>query len=122
IKECFIRVFNLYIFDDTLLLADYSEAEILHDVWLFVYSAFKDKKIKGCLGKNAGVVVSLCKNKDRNLEVINKRSRKPIRTKLDNLFKVYKDELESPKVSKDCLIVVDEMHLSDQLIKLPEIL
>ncbi|KAG1439865.1 hypothetical protein G6F56_012137 [Rhizopus delemar] len=61
IEEIFLGASELFLFDETLTLNVYFEADLLHDVWSFVYRAFKDKKTKFGLGKRASVAVALGK-------------------------------------------------------------
>ncbi|KAG0741095.1 hypothetical protein G6F22_002296 [Rhizopus arrhizus] len=50
---------SCFFYDDTLTLNDYSEADLLHEVWSFVYRAFKDRQIKAALGEKSNITVAL---------------------------------------------------------------
>lgn len=103
IRESFMRAAELFFYDDTLTLNDYSEADLLHEVWSFVYRAFKDRQIKAALGEKSNITVALGKNKERRLEAVEKRTRKAIGAKVDILFKVCKDEIGSFEVGNYCV-------------------
>lgn len=75
----------------------------MHEVWSFVYRAFKDRQIKAALGEKSSVAVALGKNKERRLEAVEKRTRKAIGAKVDILFKVCKDEIGSFEVGNYCV-------------------
>ncbi|GAA5805937.1 hypothetical protein HPULCUR_011463 [Helicostylum pulchrum] len=101
VRESVVRVSELFLYDDTLVLNNYSESGLLHEVWPFVYRIFKDKSIKAALGERASIAVALDKNDDRKLEAIDKRSRKNVGAKVDILFKICNSEPGSCEVGKD---------------------
>jgi hypothetical protein len=103
-------------------LNDFSEADLLHDVWPFLYRAFKNKGIKASLGERASGAVALARNENRGLEAREKRPRKAIGAKLDIVFKIGYNEHGCCEVGKDDITVADDKYLDDGLIKLPKTL
>ncbi|KAG1148374.1 hypothetical protein G6F37_004111 [Rhizopus arrhizus] len=63
IRESFMRAAELFFYDDTPTLNAYSEADLLHEVWSFVYRAFKDRQIKAALGEKSNIAVALVDDK-----------------------------------------------------------
>ncbi|KAI7871151.1 hypothetical protein BDF14DRAFT_1978586 [Spinellus fusiger] len=122
IRESIMRASELFFYEDTLTLNDYSESDLLHEVWPFVYRVFKDREIKAALGEKSSVAVALGRNEDRSLEAVRRRSRKATGAKVDILFKICNRELGSCEVGKDNVTIVDDKYLDDGLIKLPKTL
>lgn len=122
IRESMVRMSELFLYSDRLQLSNASEDDLLHDVWPFVYRAFKDRDAKALLGERASGAVALAKNEERGLEARNKRSRKAIGDKLDILFKICFNEHGVCEVGKDNVTIVDDKYLDDGLTKLPKIL
>jgi hypothetical protein len=122
IRESIIRVSELFLYEDVLDLNSYSEVELLHEVWLFVYRIFKEKGIKARLGEKCSVAVALARNVDRSLEVVERRHRKITGSRVDILFNIVDDELGSCEVGKDRIMVADDKYLNDGLVKLPKTL
>jgi hypothetical protein len=113
---------ELFLENNVLELNDFSDADLLHDVWPFLYRAFKNKETKVSLGKRASGAVALARNEHRGLEAREKRPRKAIGAKLDIVFKIGYDEHGSCEVGKDDVTVADDKYLNDGLIKLPKTL
>lgn len=113
---------ELFLDNNELELNDFSEADLLHDVWPFLYRAFKNKEVKASLGERASGAVALARNEHRGLEAREKRSRKAIGAKLDIVFKIGYNEHGSCEVGKDDVTVADDKYLDDGLIKLPKTL
>lgn len=90
-----------FFYDNLLQVADWSEADLLHNVWAFVYRAFQDHNIRACLGERCSAAVALGKNENRPLEAIEKRPRKAIGAKVDILFKASNKEIGSAEVGMD---------------------
>lgn len=122
IRESVIRMSELFLYDDELNLNNYSEADILHDVWPFVYRIFKEKGVKAMLGERFSVAVALARNANRSLEAMERRPRKIPGSRVDVLFKIVNDELGTCEVGKDKVIAVDDKYLDDGLVKLPKTL
>lgn len=122
VRESVVRTSELFLYDNALVLNDYSESDLLHEVWPFVYRIFKEKQIRAALGERASVAVALGRNDDRKLEAIDKRARKNVGAKVDILFKICNDELGSCEVGKDNVTTVDDKYFDDGFIKLPKTL
>lgn len=122
IRESIVRMSELFLDNNVLELNDFSEADLLHDVWSFLYRAFKNKGTKVSLGERASGAVALARNEHRGLEAREKRPRKAIGAKLDIVFKIGCDEHGSCEVGKDDVTVADEKYLNDGLVKLPKTL
>ncbi|KAI9262796.1 hypothetical protein EDC94DRAFT_671047 [Helicostylum pulchrum] len=86
--ESVVRASELFLYDDTSVLNDYSESGLLHEVWPFVYRIFKDTSIKAALRERTSVVAALGINDDRKLEAIDKIPGNNIGAKVDILFKI----------------------------------
>ncbi|KAG1448716.1 hypothetical protein G6F46_011062 [Rhizopus delemar] len=121
-RESIVRISELFLENDVLELNDFSEADLLHDIWPFLYRAFKNKGTKVSLGERASGAVALARNEHRGLEAREKRSRKAIGAKLDIVFKIGYDEHGSCEVGKNDVTVADDKYLNDGLIKLPKTL
>lgn len=113
---------ELFLDNNELELNDFSEADLLHDVWPFLYRAFKNKEVRASLGERTSGAVALARNEHRGLEAREKRSRKAIGAKLDIVFKIGYNEHGSCEVGKDDVTVADDKYLDDDLIKLPKTL
>ncbi|KAG1464114.1 hypothetical protein G6F56_005147 [Rhizopus delemar] len=98
------------------------ENDLLHSVWRFVYRAFSRGQIKAMLGESCSVAVAMSRNKDRALEVSERRPRKSIGAKLDVLFKAGVHELGSCEAGKSNIVPADDKYLDDGLMKLPKTL
>lgn len=122
IRESIVRASELFLYEDILSLNNYSESDLLHDVWPFVYRIFKDRNITATLGENSSVAVALGRNAERSLENVDRRSRKAMGARVDILFKICKKELGSCEVGLDDVTVVDDKYLDDGLVKLPKTL
>ncbi|KAI7864966.1 hypothetical protein BDF14DRAFT_1931718 [Spinellus fusiger] len=122
VRESMVRMSELFLYNNRLELDDSSEADLLHDVWPFLYRAFKDNEAKAMPGERASGAVALARNEDRGLETRDKRSRKAIGAKLDILFKVCYNEHGLCEVGKDDVTVADDKYLDDGLTKLPKTL
>lgn len=105
VRESMVRMSELFLYNDRLELDDSSEADLLHNVWPFLYRAFQDNKAKALLGERVSGAVALARNEDRRLEARDKRSRKAIGAKLDILFKVCYNEHGLCEVGKDDVTV-----------------
>lgn len=101
-----LRVFGSLIKPSLRYLS--TEADILHDVWPFLYRAFKTKGIKASLGGKASRAVALAKNEKRGLEARERRQRKAVGAKLDIVFKMCYNEHGSCEVGKDDVTVADD--------------
>ncbi|KAG1171919.1 hypothetical protein G6F71_006616 [Rhizopus microsporus] len=121
-RESIVRMSELFLDNNELELNDFSEADLLHDVWPFLYRAFKNKEVRASLGERTSGAVALARNEHRGLEAREKRSRKAIGAKLDIVFKIGYNEHGSCEVGKDDVTVADDKYLDDDLIKLPKTL
>ncbi|CAO0794212.1 unnamed protein product [Mucor circinelloides] len=122
VKESILRMAELFLYSDELDLNNFSEADLLHDVWSFIYRAFRDKQVKALLGEVASGAVSLAKNKGRCLESKEKRQRKAMGARLDIMFKIGKQEYGTCEVGKSTVTVADDKYLDDDLVKVPKTL
>ncbi|ORE00766.1 hypothetical protein BCV72DRAFT_310646 [Rhizopus microsporus var. microsporus] len=122
ICQSILQASELFLYEDTLTLNEYSEADLLHEVWPFVYKAFKNGGIKAALGEKSSVAVTLGRNKERGLEAVERRTRKAMGARVDILFKVLSKELVSGEVGKSKITAVDDKYLNDGLSKLPKTL
>ncbi|KAI8978411.1 hypothetical protein BDB01DRAFT_270306 [Pilobolus umbonatus] len=122
VRESIMRASELFFYEDTLILNDYSESDLLHEVWPFVYRVFKDREIRAALGEKSSVAVALGRNGDRSLEAVDRRSRKAMGARVDILFRICNTELGSCEVGNNRVTVVDDKYLDDGLIKLPKTL
>lgn len=92
---------ELFFHNKLLRVSDWSEADLLLNVWAFVYRAFQDRNIRACFGERYSAAVALRKNNYRSLEAIEKRPRKAIGAKGDILFKASNKEPRSIEVGKN---------------------
>jgi hypothetical protein len=121
-KESIKSACELFFEHEELIIDGYSEADLLHTVWGFMYKLYKQKHIKAKLGENVSKAVSFAKNSGRSVEVIEQRSRKVIDAKIDTLFKAGVYELGSCKVGKYDVEEIDDEYINDGLLKLPKTL
>ncbi|CAO3640307.1 unnamed protein product [Mucor hiemalis] len=122
IDESITRAAELFLYNNNLELNGYSESDLLHEVWPFVYRAFKDRNIRAVLGEKSSVAVSLGRNEERSLEAIDKRPRKATGAKVDILFRSGNLELGTCEVGKDNVTKADDKYIDDGLFKLPKTL
>ncbi|KAI9256054.1 hypothetical protein EDC94DRAFT_650450, partial [Helicostylum pulchrum] len=122
IKESFVRMSELFLHSNQLEFNDSSEADLLHDVWPFIYRAFKDKEVRALLGERASVAVALARNEERSIEVTEKRPRKSMGAKVDILFKTCGNEYGVCEAGKDDVTIADDKYIDDGLVKLPKTL
>ncbi|KAG2211940.1 hypothetical protein INT47_004627, partial [Mucor saturninus] len=121
-KESIKSACELFFEYEELAIYDYSEADLLHTVWEFVYKLYKRKSIKAKLGERVGKAVSSGKKAGRSIEAIERRPRKIMGAKLDVLFKAGIYELGSCEVGKDNVEETDDKYINDGLLKLPKTL
>lgn len=121
-KESIKSVCELFFEYGELIIDDYSEADLLHTVWEFMYKLYRRKNIKAKLGERTSKAVSSAKNAGRSIEVIERRPRKAMGAKLDALFKAGVDELGSCEVGKHDVEETDDKYINDGLLKLPKTL
>jgi hypothetical protein len=122
VQESILAASNLFNYNKLLDTSDYSEADLLHRIWPFVYNLFQDNEIKAKLGERCSVAVAVFKNGNRSLETNEKRPRKNMGAKLDILFKCGSVEVGSSEVGKDDVIEADDKYFDDGLVKLPKTL
>lgn len=96
-QQSVISAVDLFQFESTLHLNEYSEAYALHIVWPFV-------------------------NDGRNLELEERKPRKATGAKLDILFKHGYNELGSCEIGRDQVTEFDDKYLNDGCFKLPKTL
>ncbi|KAI7891669.1 uncharacterized protein EV154DRAFT_420130, partial [Mucor mucedo] len=121
-KESVKSACELFFEYEELAIYDYSEADLLHTVWDFVYKLYKQKSIKAKLGERVSKAVSSAKNAGRSIEAIERRPRKIMGSKLDILFKAGIYELGSCEVGKHDVEETDDKYINDGLLKLPKTL
>jgi hypothetical protein len=117
-----VGVSELFFYQQNLVLNNYSESDLLHQLWRFIYRQFGDCSLRAMLGERCSVAVAIARNNDRSLEGQEKRQRKIMGAKLDILFKNGTDKLGSCEVGKDCVVIVDDKYMDDGLVKLPKAL
>ncbi|KAI7908286.1 uncharacterized protein BX663DRAFT_539596 [Cokeromyces recurvatus] len=117
-----IGISELFCDDNQLHLEDYSESDLLHELWPFVYKIFRDRSIRGKLGERSSVAVALARNANRSLETDKKRQRKAVGAKVDILFTIKNNEFGSCEIGKDMITVADDKYMDDGLVKLPKTL
>jgi hypothetical protein len=122
IRESISRMSELFLENNKLELNDFSEADLLHDAWPFIYRAFKNKEAKASLGERASGAVALAKNEHRGLEAREKRPRKAIGAKFDIVFRIGCNKHGPYEVGKDDVTVADDKYIDDGLMKLPKTL
>ncbi|KAI8993530.1 hypothetical protein BDB01DRAFT_331714 [Pilobolus umbonatus] len=120
IQQSMIHASELFLYRDTLYPNNYSEADVTHNVWSFLYRLFSDDHIEARLGEICSAASSLARNKNRALEVIEKRSRKIMGARMDILFERGAMELGCCEIGKDDVKHVDDKYLNDGLVKLPK--
>ncbi|KAG2237223.1 hypothetical protein INT48_006627 [Thamnidium elegans] len=113
---------ELFLENNKLELNDFSEADVLHDIWTFLCRAFKSKETNASLRERASGDVALARNEHRGLGAREKRPRKAIGAKLGIVFKIGYNEHGSCEVGKDDVTVADDKYLDNSLIKLPKTL
>lgn len=86
IKESSINVVGLFEEDEGLNTGDFSEGNLLHNLWQFVYKAFRTSKVKAKLGERTSISPALGRNEGRSLELEERRERKSVGAKVDILF------------------------------------
>lgn len=121
-KESIKSACELFFEYEELTIDDYSEADLLHTVWEFMYKLYKRKNIKAKLGERVSKAVSSAKNAGRSIEAIERRPRKAMGAKLDTLFKAGVHELGSCEVGKHNVEETDDKYINDGLLKLPKTL
>lgn len=122
IQESFINASKPFIYRNQLSLNDYSEADLLHKLWLFVYNLYDDELIQAKLGERSSIAVSLGRNENRTIPCVEKRPRKAKGSKLDILFKYGSVEVGTCEVGKNDVVPVDNKYLDDGRMKLPKTL
>ncbi|KAI8077022.1 hypothetical protein BDF21DRAFT_439147 [Thamnidium elegans] len=121
-RESIVRMSELFLENNKLELNDFSEADVLHDIWTFLCRAFKSKETNASLRERASGAVALARNEHRGLGAREKRPRKAIGAKLGIVFKIGYNEHGSCEVGKDDVTVADDKYLDNSLIKLPKTL
>ncbi|CEG68934.1 hypothetical protein RMATCC62417_05092 [Rhizopus microsporus] len=121
-KESIKSSCELFFGCEELVLDDYSESDLLHSVWEFMYRLYQQKGIKAKLGKRVSKAVSSAKNAGRAIKAIERRPRKAMGAKLDILFKAGIHELGSCEVGKHDFDESDDKYINDGLLKLPKTL
>ncbi|CEP16415.1 hypothetical protein [Parasitella parasitica] len=110
-------------YDQRWIQPDFSEGDLLHHVWLFVYNCFRSGGIEAKLGERGSVASALRRNEKRGLEAVERRERKASRAKVDILFKAGGiHEVGCSEVGKDNVLAIDDKYLDDGMIKLPKTL
>ncbi|CAO3630349.1 unnamed protein product [Mucor hiemalis] len=123
IQRSITDVAELFEFNDIINLADFSEGDLLHHVWLFVYNCFRSGVIEAKLGERGSVASALGRNEKRGLEAVERRERKASGAKVDTLFKAGGiHEVGCSEVGKDNVLAIDNKYLDDGIIKLPKTL
>ncbi len=93
-----------------ICLEDFLEADFLHKLRRFSYTAFKDRIVDAKLGERSSITVSLGINEGRSLESGKKWPRKNVGFKLDILFKMGTAEFGSScEVGNNIVTIVDEV-------------
>ncbi|KAI8977129.1 hypothetical protein BDF20DRAFT_835961 [Mycotypha africana] len=98
---------------------DFSESDLLHTLWTFVYRVFKKGEVKAQLGERMSVSSALGKNEGRSLEFIQRRERKVVGAKVDILFTKFTNEIGCAEVGKQDVLVIDDKYLDNGMVKLP---
>jgi hypothetical protein len=122
IQHSFIDAADLFEQNENIDLVDYSEADLFHHVWLFVYNCFKSSQVKAKLGERGSRSSALGRNSERVLESTKRRERKASGAKVNVLFKSGVRKVGCAEVGKDDVLVVDDKYIDDDLIKLPKAL
>jgi hypothetical protein len=121
-QETFVSVAQLFAECDILSLNDFSEHDMLHQIWPFAYKLFSGSNIKAKLGERCSVANSLRRNEGRCLESELRRAPKKIGAKVDMLFQEGAHELGCCEVGKSNVAIVDNKYLDDGMLKQPKIL
>lgn len=121
-KESIKSAYELFFECEELVLGDYSESDLLHSVWGFLYKLFQQKSIKAKLGERVSKAVSSARNAGRTMEAIERRPRKAMGAKLDILFKAGIHELGSCEVGKHDVEETSNKYINDGFLKLPKTL
>lgn len=120
IKESIMNAAGLFEEGELLNTNDFSEDDLLHTLWTFVYRAFRKSEVKAKLGERTSVSSALGRNESRSLEFRERRERKAIGAKVDILFKKTTDEVGCTEVGKHDVLVIDDKYLDDGMVKLPK--
>lgn len=121
-QQSIITAVDLFQNGSALNLDGYSEADICFKVWSFVYTLYNDAIISARLGEKSSVAVSIARNANRSLELIERRTRKAAGAKVDILFQYGYDKLGCCEMGKDKVTPVDDKYIDDGYIKLPKTL
>ncbi|KAI7889498.1 uncharacterized protein EV154DRAFT_538835 [Mucor mucedo] len=123
IQRSIIDAAELFEFNDIINLVDFSEEDLHHHVWLFVYTCFRSGGIEAKLGERGSVASAIGRNVKRGLEALERRERKASGAKVDILFKAGGiNEVGCSEIGKDNVLAIDDKYLDDGMIKLPKTL
>lgn len=114
IRQSIIGISELFCDNNHQLhFEDYSESDLLHELWPFVYKCFRDRRIQGKLGERSSIAVGLARNANRSLETIKKKGKE--KQWEQKLFKVGNKEFGSCEIGRDKVTVVDDKYMDDGL-------
>lgn len=106
-QQSLMMASNLFLYNHHLRLNDYSEADLLHKVWPFLYNLFNDNVIDAKLGEQCSVATTKRRNSKRRLEAVQARSSRMMGSRVDILFSSGSKELGCVEVAKPLSTNVD---------------
>lgn len=122
IKDLIVNAAEHFGTRESLDLNDFSEDDLLHSVWPFVYRAFRNSEVKAKLGERTSASSAIARNEGRSVEFMMRRERKAVGAKVDILFKKINYEYGCTEEGKHEVLSIDDKYLNDGMIKLPQTL
>lgn len=122
IKESIVNAAGMFEKSETLDMTDFSKNDLLHNLWSFVYRAFKNSEVKARLGERTSASSAFGSKEGRFMELTEEGDRKLVETKVDILFKRFTYELGCAKVGDHDVLVIDDQYLNDGMLNLPKTL
>ncbi|GAA5804499.1 hypothetical protein HPULCUR_009997 [Helicostylum pulchrum] len=120
IKESIMNAADLFEEGELLNTNDFSEDDLLHTLWTFIYRAFKKSHVRAKLGEHTSISSALGRNEGRSLEFRQRRERKVVGAKVDIPFKKIVNEVGCTEVGKHDVLLIDDKYLDDGMMKLPK--
>lgn len=111
---------NLFLYNNRLQFHDFSESDLLHKVWPFIYHLFDDDNIQAKLGEQCSSATTKRKNSKRRLEAVQARQNKVMGSRMDILFVHGNKELGCVEVGKQLTTNMDDKYMDDGMIKMPK--
>lgn len=93
---------------ESLDLNDFSEGDLLHFHWVFVYRAFRNSEVKAKLGEGTSTSSALGRNEGRSVELTERRERKNVGAKVDILFEKINHQVGCAEAGKHDVLHIDD--------------